>query len=190
MIRLYVDEQGTDTLKNLDNDKHRYLSLTGVAINLNHVRGHLVPAIHNLKSEIFGGDPDAPIILHRKDILGGKGPFERIRTDWLFRDKFDARVTAIFRDTDYRVIAAFIDKDWMVRQGHWERCHPYHYLLEILVEKFVQYLEKRGRDIGDIMPESRQEGDKLLQAEYDRIRREGTTYVSAARIASVLRGPK
>ena len=45
MIRFYVDEQGTDTLSNLHIDKHRYLSLTGVAIDVAHARDVLVPAV-------------------------------------------------------------------------------------------------------------------------------------------------
>lgn len=190
MIRLYVDEQGTDTLNNLDRDRHRFLSLTGVAIDVTHARDHLVPALNRLKADLFDEDPDAPIILHRTDILGGKGPFQAIRSDADFRNAFNSRIMQIFRETNYKVITALVDKQWMVRQLHWNRKHPYHYLLEVLVEKYVQYLESRARSIGDIMPESRQDKDALLQAEYDRIRENGTDYVDADRIRSALRGGK
>jgi hypothetical protein len=160
-----------------------------VAIDIDHSRDHLIPAVQRLKAELFDDDPDSPIILHRKDILGGKGPFGKIRTRPAFQKEFNEQLLSIFRETNYRVITALIDKYWMVKQNHWERRHPYHYLLEILVEKFVQYLEHRGNDIGDIMPESRQEADRLLQSEYDRIRENGTDYVSAERISAALRGP-
>lgn len=190
MIRLYVDEHGTDTLSHLDKDKHRFLSLTGVAMQVAHARDALVPAINALKADLFDEDPDAPIILHRSEILGGKGPFERIRTDEAFRNQFNDRICEIFGGIDYTVITVLIDKAWMIEQNHWRRTHPYHYLLEILVEKFVQYLAQRGQDIGDIMPESRPGKDKLLQREYDRIREEGTDWVDAATIRSVLRGSK
>lgn len=188
MIRLYVDEQGTDTLKNIDDDKHRYLSLTGLAIDTAHVRDYLLPNINRLKADLFDEDPECPVILHRKDILGGKGPFKQIRSDMKFRDEFDRRILDIFETTNYVVITALIDKQWMIDQSHWERRHPYHYLMEIIVEKFVQYLESRGKDVGDIMPESRQDKDKLLQREFDRLRIEGTDYVSAERIIDALRG--
>ncbi|VVT04765.1 DUF3800 domain-containing protein [Erythrobacter sp. EC-HK427] len=187
MIRLYVDEQGTDTLTNLDQDKHRFLSLTGVALNREYARDNLVPAINSLKGDLFNEDPDEPFSLHRSHILGGNGPFHKIRTDDAFKAQFNQRITDIFVDTDYKVITALIDKQWMVKQWHWERRHPYHYLMEILVEKFAQYLERAG-DIGDIMPESRQKKDRLLQSEYARVRAEGTQYVDSARIQSVLRG--
>lgn len=84
-----------------------------------HAREYLVPALNSLKSDLFEADPDEPpIILHRTDILGGKGPFERIRTDEDFRAKFNERICDIFENANYTVITALIDKDWMVRQAH------------------------------------------------------------------------
>lgn len=190
MYRLYVDEVGTDTLKNLDTDRDRFLSLTGIAMKVDHAREHLAPAIEKLKYDLFPQDPDdPPLVLHRKEIMGGKGCFGRVRSDDAFRDTFNTRILDIYRNTQYNVITALIDKRWMADQRHWDRRHPYHYLLEILVEKFVQFLERK-RAIGDIMPESRQGKDALLQKEYDRIRKDGTQYVKADRIASALRGSK
>lgn len=189
MYRLYVDEVGTDQLVNLIHDRNRYLSLTGVAMNRDHARDFLIPRIDRIKAEIFDHDPDAPLILHRKEIMGGKGVYQRIRDDDVLRARFDDRICNVFNDAEYVVITALIDKRWMLDQAHWARRHPYNYLLEIMVEKFVQFLERK-HDIGDIMPESRQGKDGLLQEEYDRIRRVGTRYTEAERITSALRGPK
>lgn len=44
MYRLYIDEVGTDDMIHLEEDNHRYLSLTGVAMEVNHARDHLAPA--------------------------------------------------------------------------------------------------------------------------------------------------
>lgn len=187
MYRLYVDEVGTDHLTNLSDDKGRYLSLTGVAMTLETVRNELEPAFNLIKSEMFNHDPDAPLILHRKDIMGGNGAFRRIRTDADFRADFDKRIVACFTDTPYVVITALIDKRWMLTQTHWTERHPYHYLMEILVEKFVQFLERK-QAIGDIMPESRQGKDAKLQKAYLTVRDRGTQFVSSDRIASRLRG--
>ena len=85
VYRLYVDEVGTDGLTNLKNDNNRYLSLTGTAIKLDHARDYLSPMLGRLKADIFDADPDSPIFLHRKDIMGGKGVFEMIRTDKTFQ---------------------------------------------------------------------------------------------------------
>ena len=189
MYRLYVDEVGTDHLTNLTDDKGRYLSLTGVAMKIADARDVLEPAFNSIKAELFKHDPDSPLILHRKDIMGGNGPFLKIRTDPEFRAAFDARIVASFKNTPYVVITALIDKLWMIKQTHWAERHPYHYLMEILVEKYVQFLERR-RAIGDIMPESRQGKDGLLQKAYEAVRSRGTQYVAAPRIGSVLRGSK
>ena len=142
-----------------------------------------------LKADIFDDDPDSPTFLHRKDIMGGKGVFGMLRADKTLETKFNERINEIFRDAQYTVITVLIDKLWMVDQAHWKRDHPYHYLLEILVEKYVQFLE-RMNSIGDIMPEGRQKKDALLQKEFDRVRAVGTDYIERERIKSALRGKK
>ena len=43
MYRLYVDEVGGDDLTHVDKDKHRYLSLTGVAMTIDEARDNLGP---------------------------------------------------------------------------------------------------------------------------------------------------
>lgn len=188
MYRLYVDEVGTDTMSRLDEDNHRYLSLTGVAMKITDARDVLEPALNVLKSTIFDHDPDSPVVLHRKEIMGGKGPYQILRQDASVASAFDTAILDIFTNTPYFVITALIDKAWMADQWHWQQTHPYHYLLEILVEKYVRFLERMGT-IGDIMPESRQGKDGVLQAEYNKIRANGTTYRNPAAIEAALRGP-
>lgn len=185
MYRLYLDEVGTDGLTNLDVDRHRFLSLSGVAISLPESRDTLGPSMDRIKASMFDHDPDMPIVFHRKDIVGGKGPFQRIRSDADFSTRFGQSVLRIVGDTDFRIITALIDKAWMLRQYHWRKSHPYHYLMEIMVEKYVQFLERRD-DVGDIMPESRQAKDKTLQETYEAVRRSGTDFVDANRIAARL----
>ncbi|WP_438728386.1 DUF3800 domain-containing protein [Parasphingorhabdus sp. DH2-15] len=186
MYRLYLDEVGTDGLTNLHKDRNRYLSLTGVAIEIAHARDELEPRFNQIKGAIFEHDPDSPIVFHRSDILGGKGPYARIRTDSEFRKRFDKAILEVFRAIDYTVITALIDKQWMLSQLHWKDRHPYHFLMEVIVEKYAQFLERK-RQVGDIMPESRQAKDKLLQLEFERFRNEGTRYVNAQRIQSAMR---
>lgn len=188
MYRLYVDEVGTDQLTNLVLDKHRYLSLTGVAMRVDHARDTLEPNMNWIKANVFRHDPDDPIILHRKEIMGFKGPFQVLRDD-ATATLFNKAVLRLFNSTEYTVITALIDKDWMLRQQHWSKTHPYHYLMEILVEKYVQFLE-RADDIGDIMPESRQNQDEKLQAAYLDVRKRGCDFVKKDQIASRLRGDK
>lgn len=189
MYRLYLDEVGTDGLTCLDQDKHRYLSLTGVAVQRNHARDLLEPRLNRLKAEFFDHDPDDPLVFHRVEMLGGKGTFQRLRSDSNFRTAFDAELHSLFVDCEYAVITALIDKKWMTGQVHWRNKHPYHFLMEVIVEKYAQFLERKG-DIGDVMPESRQAADKFLQGEFLRVWEGGTKFVPAKRIQSVLRGSK
>lgn len=60
MYRLYVDEVGTDALTNLQEDNHRFLSLTGVAMAVTDARDNLEPKLNMIKAELFNHDPDAP----------------------------------------------------------------------------------------------------------------------------------
>jgi hypothetical protein len=55
--RLYVDEVGNDDMGHTDDERHRYLSLSGVAMDPDYVRDHATPALNALKS-ILKHDPD------------------------------------------------------------------------------------------------------------------------------------
>lgn len=187
MFRLYVDEVGTDDLTHTEKDKHRYLSLTGVAMRVDYARDQLTPNMNLIKSKIFDHDPDvSPIIFHRTDIMGFNGTYECLR-DEEKRAKFDKAILALMERSEYTVITALIDKKWMLGQRHWKKTHPYHYLMEILVEKYAQFLERKG-SIGDIMPEARLgPKDKQLQQAFEIVKEDGTQYLSGKRIQSVIR---
>ncbi|MEP3347833.1 MAG: DUF3800 domain-containing protein [Litoreibacter sp.] len=170
-----MDEVGTDDLSCLDQDNHRYLSLTGVMVNLNHVDEFLNPQLRLIKNTIFDCDPDEVIHFHRSDIVRRKKVFGQLN-DNAKRASFDDMMLNFIRSAEYRVITVVIDKLAMIQQNHWESRHPYHYLLEILVEKYVQLLE-RVQDFGDIMPEARQgKKDTALQQEFTRLWENGTRY--------------
>ncbi|MHA1598641.1 MAG: hypothetical protein ACTSV1_07950 [Alphaproteobacteria bacterium] len=183
-----MDEVGTDVLMHLDKDRHQFLSLTGIAVPLRHAGDFLAPRMNEIKASIFSHDPDNPIVFHRKDILGGKGPFGILRKDAAARTEFDKRILLLMSETDFTAITALIDKKWMLKQTHWLNKHPYHYLMEILIEKYVQYLERQN-SIGDIMPESRQtQKNRLLQHVFTDIKTNGTRFIKdSARIHSVIR---
>jgi hypothetical protein len=181
LYRLYLDEVGTDVLTNVAEDNHRFLSLSGVILSKPQNRDVLVPSFDRMKAEIFDHDPDHPLIFHRKEIAQFKGRFVTLR-DHGIRERFDAQILGVIRDLDFKIITVTLDKQWMLRQGHWQLRHPYHYLMEVMVEKFVQLLE-RFNSQGDIMPEARQgKPDKSLQAAFLDVRENGTRYCEAARI--------
>ena len=115
MYRLYVDEVGHTQVKNLEKDSQKYLSLTGVAMQISHARDALEPALNRIKAEIFNQDPDFPMCFHRKEILGYKGSYQILRDEAVCK-AFDDAIMNVFTETEYVVITALIDKPWMLRQ--------------------------------------------------------------------------
>lgn len=183
--RLYVDEVGNDDLGHVGQEANRFLSLTGVAIRLDHSRDFLVPKVAALKAEVFQHDPDEPLVFHRTDIVSKKKAFGAL-VDADTRARFDDGIIEIFRKTSCAVITVVIDKRAMMTQSHWNQKHPYHYLMEILVEKYVQFL-KRQNTTGDIMPEMRRgRQDKELQKAFLDVRAAGTYYVHRSLISERL----
>ena len=127
LYRLYVDEVGNDDVPSAHDERHRYLSLSGVAMAQDHARDNLAPALNRLKAEIFRHDPDEPVLLHRKDIINKKRIFEALNDDEL-RGRFDDGLCDVIAMSEYGMITVLIDKLEMARQHHWQQRHPYHYL--------------------------------------------------------------
>ncbi|OCP02211.1 MULTISPECIES: DUF3800 domain-containing protein [unclassified Ensifer] len=188
MYRLYVDEVGTDDITHLADDNNRYLSLSGVAMKIVDARDDLTPKFNWIKAAVLEQDPDDPVIFHRTDIVQKKRAFG-VLNDPQKRDLFDRGIHRAMSTTPYTVITALIDKLGMVNQPRWQNQHPYHYLMEILLEKYTQFLE-RVDDIGDVMPEGRKgKKDTALQAEFAQVLQRGTYFVSAARMQKRIASP-
>jgi hypothetical protein len=183
--RMYIDEVGNSDLKASINQNHRYLSLTGVIVNLNYAGTDLNPKLEDLKRRYFGSHPDDPIILHRKDLVNARGPFAVLR-DPTVNASFDAELLGLIRDLEYVVVTAVIDKLTHLNQyGSWA-ADPYHYCLEILMERFALWLEGFNLQ-GDVLAESRGTKDDMrLKAEYTRIYRNGTPNINHARFVARL----
>jgi len=63
---------------------------------------------------------------------------------------------------------------------------PYHYCQEVLLERYVLWLERKGA-VGDVMAESRGgREDRRLKDSFNRIWLEGTRYVPANQFAARL----
>lgn len=75
-FRIYIDEVGNSDLNSSSDPNHRFLSLTGVIFDLRYVSEILNPEIENLKKKYFNPHPDEALILHRKEIMNKKPPFE------------------------------------------------------------------------------------------------------------------
>ena len=59
---MYVDESGNSDLNDTGDPNSRFLSLTGVVIDLEHVRHNVHPEMESFKARYFDSHPDEPII--------------------------------------------------------------------------------------------------------------------------------
>lgn len=174
--RMYIDEVGNPDLKSSDNPNHRFLSLTGVIISLNHVKDVLHPEMEALKTEYFDSHPDEAIILHRKELLNAKPPFQALK-DLKVRETFDNKLLERLMQWDYRVITVCLDKKKHRDAYTTWRYDPYHYCLAVLLERFNFWLN-RQKAKGDIMAESRGgKEDRRLKDSFHRLWEKGTDFV-------------
>ena len=174
--RMYVDEVGNPDLESSDNPNHRFLSLTGVVMELGYVQNTVHPQMEALKQKFFGSHPDEPVILHRKEIVNARPPFQALRDPWV-REQFDAEFLQLLSSWDYRVITVCLDKKNHKETYATWRYDPYHYCLAILLERFMFFLRRAGCR-GDVMAESRGgREDRRLKASFTRLWERGTEYV-------------
>jgi len=182
---LYVDEFGNSDLKASTNPNHRYLSLTGVIMELAYVRTTVFPAIEALKTRYFDSHPDDPLILHRKELVNKRYPFNRLRDPHVEQD-FNRDLLGLLREMDYWVITTVIDKLEHQRRYTVWRYDPYHYCLAVLVERYVRWLEKENA-VGDVLAESRGgKEDRRLKDSFARLYEKGTDYMRAEKLEAYL----
>lgn len=152
-VRLYVDENGNHNLReDLSNEGNRYLCLTGVAMYLSEHK-KLEEALNRLKTAYFG---NAEVILHRREIISGKPPFETLKDDAV-RDSFNNDLLEIVSNIEYRVMSILIDKKAHVeKDGIFEARDPYVIALEHLMQQYQYWLQRFKKPVlGDILAESR-----------------------------------
>ncbi|MFQ6678677.1 MAG: DUF3800 domain-containing protein [Fidelibacterota bacterium] len=176
--RLYIDEVGHHRdYKDASEIGQRYLSLTGVIFDLKYVADVVAPSIEALKAEFFHSHPDDPVILHRKEIVNKKQPFQALQNKKVESD-FNKKILKLFEDLDYTVLTVVLDKKEHKEQYSVWHHHPYHYCMKVMVERFVLFLESFELR-GDVMCESRGgKEDKQLKKSFNHLWKTGTDYVS------------
>jgi len=176
-FRMYIDEVGNPDLNSSDNPLHRFLSLTGVIVELEYVREVMFPQMENLKSKYFKYHPDEPIIFHRKELVNAKHPFESLK-DAEIKRKFDADLLNLLKKWEYAVITVCLDKKSHKETYQVWRYDPYHYCLAVLLERFTYFLALKQTK-GDVMAESRGgKEDNRLKDSFLKLWKEGTQFIS------------
>ncbi len=173
--RLYIDESGDHTYYELEEPAKRYLGLTGIFIESEYYRSTFQPEMEKLKQKHFPHSPDEPIILHRKEIINCWGSFWRLR-DAESERAFNEDLLLFIVKQDYVIITVVIDKKTHIERYHKAAYHPYHYCLDVLLERYCGFLNFHNAQ-GDVMAESRgATEDQELRKEYQKLYRDGTGY--------------
>jgi len=175
--RIYIDEVGNPDLESSDNPNHRFLSLTGVILELDHVESIVHPQMETLKAKYFRSHPDEPVIFHRKEMVNAKPPFESLK-DPEIQKKFDRELLALIQSWEYIVITVCLDKKKHKETYTTWRYDPYHYCLAVLLERFIFFLNRMNSQ-GDVMAESRGgKEDVRLKSSFARLWKDGTEYLA------------
>lgn len=178
--RLFIDEVGNGDLQGAAHDPNvRYLSLTGIIMKVRAHDRRLQPAIDHLKAVHIGENGENPIILHRREIVRREGPFSILRDEGR-KEAFDKALLQIIDDQPFLVMTVVIDKkEHLDRYQVW-RFDPYHYCLQCLVERYVNWLRRR-KLTGDVVIEARfKKADKKLKASFLQLWERGTGPIAPA----------
>ena len=179
-FRMYIDETGDDGLRCADDPRHRFLSLTGVIIDLGHVSANVYPEMERLKARYFGSHPDEPIIFHRKELVNRRYPFHSLRDGRVERE-FNRELLNLMREWEYAVATVCLDK-----KGYADPRPPYHRCMAILLDVFARWLRIRGAE-GDVMAEERGgREDMRTKEEFRNLWLRGTDATSPERIQAAL----
>jgi hypothetical protein len=176
-LRMFVDENGNCNLReDLSNASNRFLCLTGVVMKLS-AHDELERLLKNLKVRCFGTNE---IILHRREIIPGKPPFEVLK-DPEIRNQFNAEILRIVEELQYGVLSVVIDKKSLVdRYTLLKAQDPYALALEFLMQRYQYWIQdynrKRGPATGDVLAESRGGREDRTTKETYRLIYEGNGY--------------
>lgn len=164
MYRMYVDETGNADMAASANPNHRFLSLTGIIVDLEHMQKIAIPEIQKIKAEILELDPDEIVPLHRKEVMNKVYPFNLLRKPEK-EAAFNQSILNLLTNLDYTAITVVIDKQAHLQRYNTWANDPYHYCLKVLFERYCLTLN-RMKATGDVMSEARgkREDERLANA--------------------------
>ena len=188
--RLYIDESGDHTYRQVDQLDRRYLGITGVLIGSAHYRDEAQPGLENLKRRHFTYDPDAPPVLVRSHLVRRRGPFWRLR-DPGRRAAWDNDLLDFIRRADIRVFTVVIDKYSHLSEYGSAAFNPYAYSLQVLLTRVRGLLHHQlGSAASDVMVESRgAREDSQLESAYRRFQDEGDEWLTSADVRAAFPNP-
>lgn len=174
--RLYIDESGTHNYSNSTSVKERYLCLLGVIIPSEHNDIFITPKWEELRS-MFTEDADFPPVFHYVDVVSKKNEFSKL-SDEEFKNVFNETYISFLTNGNYVVCCVVLDKKTHIEAYGTSAMHPYHYCLNVLLERYVNFLVSKNAT-GDVLAEARgKKEDALLMSEFSRFYEDGTAFLN------------
>jgi len=178
--RLYIDESGSHEYSDSVSIKRKYLGLLGVIIEVDEYESNIQPQVIELK-KMFSTDPDELVVLHRDEIVNKQGAFSKL-TDPGFESKFNEKLETLLNKSNYILCGVVLDKKIHLDRYKSTALHPYHYCLNVILERYVFFLEQVNAS-GDVMSESRgKKEDDALRGAYFNFYSNGTFFCGAPRV--------
>lgn len=181
---MFIDEVGSESNTwPPTNENERYLSLTGVAVSIEHLENWFRPDFDRLRVKHFGSPPP---ILHRRKLVHAFPPFEHLKNDQKARNSWGNDFLCFLRKHPFVLFTVTLDRvAWRNKYPRLD-LDPYHIITFNMLERYFYFLRAVDAS-GDVFIESRDQGgrrDKKLSAEYRKFYTDGPYDISAADIQS------
>jgi hypothetical protein len=164
---MFLDESGNHDLNRI-NPVYPVFALGGVIVDRAHLRNTIEPEMRDFKLRYFGRDD---VILHTVEMASGRGTYGFLANP-AKRSAFYAEINDLLRQWDYKVVVCVFELNRFVTQ-YSQPEDPYHYGLEILIERFCKELGS-DEDAGIINAECRNPGlDRALLQAWETLRTGG-----------------
>jgi hypothetical protein len=177
---LYLDENGDHSMKFAGRQAPRppeLFMLCGCLLRTNEVR-RLSDSVDALKASHLGR---TDVVLMSRQIRKQEGPFT-FPGDAAAREAFLAAITALVEQSKVTVFGSAIDKF-----RHWRRygesaVSPYDLSLEFIMERVTICLCGKDARVQVVVESRGQREDRKLGGEFDRLLRDGSRYMTGARL--------
>lgn len=175
--RLYIDESGTHKYSNSNDIKERYLCLLGIIISAEHNQDYISPKWEELRN-IFTQDADFPPGFHYVDVVSRQNVFSKLSNKET-KTSFNEKYLKLLKDGEYIICCVVLDKKTHIEAYGTSAMHPYHYCLNVLLERYVKFLSSKNAS-GDVLAEARgKREDDLLRSEFSRFYENGTSFLGS-----------
>jgi hypothetical protein len=163
---MFMDEAGDHNLHNIDSS-FPIFCLVGCVFESACYHATVRSRVDAFKTRFWG---KTDVILHSRDIRKHQGPFAFL-CDLEKREGFYTAINDLISGLEFTILAVAVLKLAHLNAHGTEARHPYHLVLEFLMERYAALISVCGAaGSGYILAESRgKQPDQLLKAEYQRL---------------------